>query len=188
MVTSLGFLKQAGKIEKELEEIACNRTLQKLSPYSSHPEVAKVIDYITTYRCEIPESHMIFNFIKSIEESQKKKDEVKSVVRDRLGKKGLLSPKQKEEIRKEEEVKRKKPKEVSKEEEAEIRRDLEKCLKTAEQMEGMLNELEKHCDASYDFFNKNANSIARISKQHKVNGVRNLLMALKGNLRALKVR
>jgi hypothetical protein len=192
MVTTLGFLKEAGRLEKELANIACERTLEKLAPYAGYPEVAKVIDYVTSYREDVPSGHMVWTFIESLEAQKKRKDEVKSVVRDRLNKKGLLSEKQKQEIAREEQLakeeRRKRAKTVSKEDEAEIRKELEKSVKISEKMESLIVELERNCDTAWEFFNKNANSMGRIVKPYKLNGIRNTLSLLKGNLRALKVR
>jgi hypothetical protein len=188
MVTSLGFLKEASKIERTLAEISCQRTLKRLEPYAGFPEVAKVIDYIQNYKTDVPSSHMVFKFIESIEDAKKTEEQVKDLVRTNLSKKGLLSAKQNEILEQEKKRKSQKVKELTQEEEAEIKKELDKSIKNAEKMEALMIELEKQCDVTYDFFNKNANSIGRVCKPYKLTGVRNLLMSLKGNIRALKVR
>lgn len=185
-ITTLSFLKEAGKVERQLSEIACERTLKRLEPYAGYPEVAKMIDYVQSYRTDIPSTHMVFKFIEGLETAKANREKVEDVVRNNLDKKGLLSPKQKELLEQSRKNKAKKQKELSKDEEEEIKKELEKCFKNAGNLESMIVELEKQCDLTWEFFNKNANSVSRVAKSYKITAIRNMLSILKGNLRALK--
>jgi len=188
MVTSFGFLKEASRIERTLGELSCQRTLKKLEPYGGYPEVAKIINYIQSYREDVPSTHSVFKFIESLEREKQNKEQLQSIVRGNLNKKGLLSQKQKEIYAHEEKQKQKKRKEMSKDEEADIKREMDSCFNDAEKMEAMIIDLEKKCDETWEFFNKTVNSVGRVSPPYKLTGIRNMLSSLKGNLRALKVR
>ncbi len=191
MHTSLSFLKDVGKFERDLVELECKRTIQRLTPYADYPEVAKVIDYMNTYRDPIPETHMVFGFIDGIEKKKQGKLEVQKIVRNRMAKKGIdvpLSDLEKEAAEKANKKRQKQTKEQLDEETRQINEESKKCIEIVKKFDGMMLNLEKECDKTFDFFNKNAHSMELVVKHYRLTGVRNLLTGLKNNLRALKVR
>lgn len=79
----LKFLKKLGKAESRLAEISADTLRARLDPFKDDPEVAKVIDYISRYRAEIPESHPIFKRIEDLKNAGENKKLAKEIVRER---------------------------------------------------------------------------------------------------------
>lgn len=171
---NIEMLKKLGQAESKLQKIRVEGQKQKLSEFSDDPEVAKVLDYMTRYREELPDNHPIHQYIENLKISKENKSLAKQIVKDSVDAKTAMKQRAEQE---------KKEDEIQQKEREKKQGDLKVKINT------MLDNLEKETDKIFELVAKNqkefygdAALVANIMK------TRRFLISMKSGYKYAKIK
>jgi len=154
-------LKRIGSAELKLTKLKAEEQKTILSPFSSDPEISKIIKYIEQYKTVLPNSHPIFKRLEELKKTDK--DLAKKIVKDRM------EYQQKNEQLKKEEY--------------------EKSLKIMREFNDMMLQLEKQNDKIFDFLNKNQRDLSILDNGTSyIIRAKRVLISIKNGIRLCKMK